>query len=128
MGTHVKVVAVICIVFGVFGLLLALFSSVILGLLAGLVGSSGEEGAALGSTVLGLAGAVLTTVLIVFSIPSVIAGWGLLMLKPWARILGIIVAAISLIRFPIGTIFGIYALWVLFQKDTEALFVKTPTS
>lgn len=128
MATHVKVVAVICIVFGVLGLLLALFSSVILGLLAGLVGSSGEEGAALGSTVLGLAGAVLTTVLIVFSIPSVIAGWGLLMLKPWARILGIIVAAISLIRFPIGTIFGIYALWVLFQKDTEALFAKTPTS
>jgi len=128
VATHVKVVAVICIVFGVLGLLLALFSSVILGLLAGLVGSSGEEGAALGSTVLGLAGAVLTTVLIVFSIPSVIAGWGLLMLKPWARILGIIVAAISLIRFPIGTIFGIYALWVLFQKDTEALFAKTPTS
>jgi hypothetical protein len=128
VATHVKVVAVICIVFGVLGLLLALFSSVILGLLAGLVGSSGEEGAALGSTVLGLAGAVLTTVLIVFAIPSVVAGWGLLMLKPWARILGIIVAAISLIRFPIGTIFGIYALWVLFQKDTEALFVKTPTS
>jgi hypothetical protein len=30
---------------------------------------------------------------------------------------------LALIRFPFGTAFGIYALWVLFKKDTEALFI-----
>ena len=122
MSTHVKIVAVIFVVFGVLGLLLAFFSSVIFGVLAGIVGASGGEGAGLGGAFLGLTGAVLTMVLIVLSVPCIICGWGLLKFRRWARILGIILAAINLIRFPFGTIFGVYALWVLFQKDTEALF------
>ena len=30
---------------------------------------------------------------------------------------------ISLVSVPVGTIFGIYAIVILFNKDTEALFV-----
>ena len=124
MTSHVKIVGVLFIVFGALGVVAAFFSSVLLGVLAGLVGGSGEQGAALGGTILGLAGAVLTTVLLVLSIPGIITGWGLIAHRPWARILGIVLAAINLIRFPIGTVFGIYALWVLFNKETEALFAK----
>jgi hypothetical protein len=32
------------------------------------------------------------------------------------------VAVVSLIHVPLGTIVGIYGLWVLFNKDTERLF------
>jgi len=39
--------------------------------------------------------------------------WGLSERQPWARILGIVVAFLALIRFPFGTALGIYTLWVL---------------
>jgi|SRR5215831_4975837 len=125
MATHVKVVAVLFIVFGVLGALLALFSSVIFSALAAIVGSTHDPDASLGVAVLGLTGATLTIVLLVLSIPNIVCGWGLLRLRPWSRILGIVLAAISLIRVPFGTIFGIYALVILFNKETEALFQKS---
>ena len=58
------------------------------------------------------------------SLPGLIAGIGLLKFRPWARILGIVVAILNLINIPIGTVVGIYALWVLFSRETERLFVR----
>ena len=124
MATHVKVIAILFIVFGALGLLGAAFSSVLFGVLATVVGASHDQGAPLGVAVLGFTGMALTTFLVVVSIPHLICGWGMLILRPWARILGIILAAISLVRIPIGTVFGIYALIILFNRETEALFVK----
>ncbi len=54
--------------------------------------------------------------------PGLITGFGLLSWKPWARILGIVLCAIQLIHIPLGTILGIYGLWVLLNSDTERLF------
>jgi hypothetical protein len=124
MTTHVKVIAVLFIVFGALGLLFALFSSVIFGALATFVGTLNDQNSPAGVAALGLTGIALTTFLIVVSIPYIVCGWGMLTLRPWSRILGIILAAISLVRIPIGTIFGIYALVILFNKETEALFAK----
>ena len=42
--------------------------------------------------------------------------------RRWARILAIILSALCLVEFPVGTIFGVYTLWVMFNKRTEALF------
>jgi hypothetical protein len=36
--------------------------------------------------------------------------------------LAIILAILNLIFFPIGTILGIYTLWVLFNDETKTLF------
>src|SRR5262245_65593846 len=125
MATHVKVVAVLFIVFGALGALMALFSSVIFSALAAIVGSTQDPDASLGVAVLGLTGATLTVFLLVLAIPYIICGFGMLTLRPWSRILGIVLAAISLVRIPFGTIFGIYALIILFNKETEALFQKS---
>ena len=60
-----------------------------------------------------------------FSIPVLILGWGLLQYAPWARILGIVVSIINILNigtFGIGTILGIYSLFVLFNPETVALF------
>jgi hypothetical protein len=54
-------------------------------------------------------------------------GFGIVRLRPWARIGGIVVAVLSLIVIPFGTLFGIYALWVLFSPDAERLF-RLPTT
>jgi len=125
MATHVKVIAALCIIFAAFGVLAALLSSFMFSALAALVGSTNDPDASAGIAVLSLTGVTLTIVLLAFSIPYIVCGWGLLKLRPWSRILGIVLAAISLIRIPLGTIFGIYALIILFNKETEALFQKS---
>jgi hypothetical protein len=55
----------------------------------------------------------------------VITGIGLLRLRPWARIAGIVISIIGLKMIPFGTIVGVYGLWVLFSKDTERLFTPS---
>jgi hypothetical protein len=110
------------VIMGAALMMLAIFSSLLLGALATFIGHSGDADAAVGATVLGLTGAAAAVFFGLLSLPSLIAGWGLLKPRRWARILGIIVAALSLMHFPWGTAFGIYALWVLLSKQTEPLF------
>ena len=126
MTTHVKVLGALFIVFGAFYVLLAVGSSMILGVLATFIGGQGGDDAAVGAAVLGLAGAAAFILLLCLGIPGIIAGIGLLKFKRWARILGIVLSVIRLISFPFGTIVGIYGLWVLFNKETEALFENPP--
>jgi hypothetical protein len=124
VATHVKVVATLFFLFGGLLLALAFFTPLLMSTLAGIVGASHEEGAALGATILGLTGIALSLVMLLFAIPYIVCGVGLLKFRRWARVLGIILAAISLVRFPLGTAFGVYALIILFRKDTEALFIS----
>jgi hypothetical protein len=121
MTTHLKVTAILFMVVGAFLICAALFMSLLFGILGGLVGSQGGHDAAVGVAVLGFTGAMLTIVLLVLGIPYIICGWGLWKRRRWARIMGIILAALALMKIPFGTIFGIYALIILFQKETEAL-------
>lgn len=124
MATHVKVLAVLFGISGVLGVLGALFSSVVLGALAAFVGASQEPDAAVGAAVLGFTGVTLSVILFLLALPALLAAWGLWTLRAWARILAIVLGVIALIKVPLGTIFGIYALVILFRKDTEALFVN----
>jgi hypothetical protein len=113
---------VLSLVLGAFGLLGALFVTVVFGTLGAMIGASQESDAAIGVAVIGLTGIAVTIYLVVTSVASVLCGWGLLQRRRWARILGIVLSAVSLINFPIGTALGIYGLWVLFNKQTEAMF------
>ena len=128
MQTHVKVLAVIYLAVGGLMLCAALFLGLGSGVAAGIVGASADpEDAAIAIPILGIAGTALAVFLGMFALPSLITGYGLLHYKPWARIVGIILSAISLINIPIGTVIGIYGLWVLLNKDTERLF-STPVA
>jgi|SRR4051812_24169033 len=128
MRTHVRVTAFLFLAFGVLLTIGALFSSLLFGSLSFLIGATGDEGAPIGAAAMGITGVVLTAVLLAFSIPSILCGFGLLKLRRWARLLGIVLAAIALLRFPVGTAFGVYALWVFFSKNTEPLFDGSPGS
>jgi zinc-ribbon domain len=55
---------------------------------------------------------ILTMVLVLAGI-ALLVGYGLLTRQPWGRMLAIIIAIISLIKIPFGTVLGIYTLWVL---------------
>ena len=123
MTTHVKVLGVLYIVFSALGVCAALFLGLSLGLASGIVGTSASpEDAAVALPIIGLAGSALVIFLLCVSLPGLITGIGLLKFQPWARIVGIVLAAINLISFPFGTAVGIYGLWVLLNKETEPLF------
>jgi hypothetical protein len=125
MEGHVKVVAILYIICGVLGVLAALAMLLIFGGVAGLVGSQAGEDAQVAVPILGALGGFLFVLILIFSAPSIVAGWGLLQYREWARILTIILSVLNLLGFPIGTIIGIYGLWVLLNQQTIALFQTT---
>ncbi len=125
MATHVKVLGIIYIVLGALGVLGALALLLFFGGLAGIVGGAADHDARIAIPVLGGLGGLLFLLVLVFSLPAVIAGIGLVQFRPWGRILGIVMSAISLMNVPIGTAIGIYGLWALLNRETEMLFTRT---
>jgi hypothetical protein len=53
---------------------------------------------------------------------GLVGGIGLLGFKPWARYIVIVVSALGCLNIPIGTLKGVYSLWVLMQDETVKLF------
>jgi hypothetical protein len=126
MDTHVKVLGVLYIVLSALGVLSALFLMLAFGGTLGLVGMTSDSGdAAIAMPIIGITGLALVIMLLALSLPGLLAGWGLLKYRPWARILAIVLSALNLINIPLGTILGAYGLWVLLNKDTERLFEGT---
>jgi hypothetical protein len=98
-----------------------------IGTASGIVGLNADsKDAAVALPIIGIAGTALVVFLFAISLPGLITGIGLLKMQPWARIAGMVLGVIHLINIPIGTILGIYALWVLLNKDTERLFAGAP--
>lgn len=70
---------------------------------------------------------LIQTVLLVvagFSVLGCIAGWGLLNLRPWARMFAIVLGVINLLNVPLGTALGIYTLWVLLPAESEQQYAQ----
>ena len=53
---------------------------------------------------------------------SIVAGWGLLNLKEWARWLALVLAIFTLFGFPVGTIIGVLIIWYLLQEEAKDAF------
>jgi hypothetical protein len=123
METHVKVLGALNIAFGALGLIAAFALLLIFGGVAGAVTASGDPDAAIAAPIIGLTGFALVGFLVVLSAPGIVVGIGLIGMKPWARIGGIVLSILMLTAFPFGTVIGVYGIWVLFSKDTERLFI-----
>jgi len=81
-----------------------------------------DPNAAAAPAIVGLVIAGIAVLLLVMVIPGILAGWGLLQGKPWARVLTIVLSALNLLSVPIGTALGIYGLWLLTQPEVERQF------
>jgi len=60
--------------------------------------------------------------LILLSVPGVVAGFGLLRRASWARILALVLAVFELAAFPIGTVLAGYSAFVLSQHSAPEVF------
>jgi hypothetical protein len=124
MESHVRALGILHIVLSVLGLVGALILLLVFGAAAGIVGASGDEDAQVAVPIVGGLGVVLSVVVLIVSIPGLVAGIGLVRLRPWARVLGSVVSAMNLIHVPLGTAVGIYGLWVLLSVDAQRLFAR----
>jgi hypothetical protein len=121
MQQHVPILGWLYVVGNAFFLAIGAFVFL---LLVGLAPVTGEPEA---RWVLGLVGTTVGLLMAALSVPGLLAGYGLLMRRPWARVLAIVVGILGLINFPVGTAIGIYTLWVLMQPAaTEYFAIPAP--
>jgi hypothetical protein len=119
MKKHVTVVGAIHIGFGILGLIGAVAVFFALNFAIGFV-ENNEEGV----MVLRFLSISLPLLIGCMSTLGLVGGIGLLSYMSWARYLVIVVAALGCLNIPIGTLKGVYSLWVLLQDDTVKIFEK----
>lgn len=119
MEKHINIVAALQIGFSILGLIIGgvLFTLFVL------LGNFIQEPDA--QIVFGIIAKVVMVVLIILSIPGIIAGIGLMKRKEWARILTLILSVLSLVNFPFGTALGVYSIWALVQPEVIEQFKTT---
>lgn len=121
LQTHVPVVAWLLIVMNAIVLIVAL------GIFALMMLASGFVRDAEARMILPVVGAILPTIMMLLTVPDFIAAFGLLARKRWGRILGVVVGFLNLPGFPIGTLVGAYAIFVLMQDAATNYFASPPT-
>ncbi len=112
---HVPIVGWLLIVQSSLLVIVAALAWGLLRLLAGLPETESPEA-------LNIAATIIALFLIALAAPGLVAGIGLLLRQNWARLLAIVISVIGLINVPIGTVFGIYACWVLLQDAAGPYF------
>ena len=121
VASHLKVLAILWIVFSALrllpGMALTALSEVGMRFLP-------PEVPQFVHTILPLAGGIL----MISGALGLITGWGLLTRQSWARMLGIVMGFLSLLHFPLGTVLGIYTLWVLLPSQSEQEYRSTQTA
>ncbi|MCU0366088.1 MAG: hypothetical protein MUC30_02610 [Bacteroidales bacterium] len=118
MKKHVTVAAVLQIVFGSLNIIAALAIAFALGFVDQFV----DEPTTM--KILGIVGVPLITVIGLVGVAIVAGAIGMLACKGWGKVLTLVMAGLGLLNIPIGTLKGVYIIWVLVQPETTALFEK----
>jgi hypothetical protein len=125
MEKHVKLLAVLSIVYGSLHALAGLVGWVLfrwMGLYHSYV-SGGMVGFLLLANSIA---AVLLLFVTLVAVGCIIGGIGLLHRKRWARLVVLVLSFLNLIHFPLGTALGVFGIWVLMNDATDILFAQNP--
>jgi heme/copper-type cytochrome/quinol oxidase subunit 3 len=69
---------------------------------------------------------LIATLMLIVSAAGIIGAVGVLKRREWARIVLLAVSFLNLLRVPLGTILGIYTIYVLLNAETIKLFNPAP--
>ena len=116
MKKHIDILAYLYLALGALGLLAALV--VFVTLVGGGQLADDPDAEAASSAVGTLVGGFLALV----SLPNLLAGYGLLKRRSWARGLALVLGFLNLFNVPFGTALGIYTFWVLFKDEAAVHF------
>jgi hypothetical protein len=119
MEKHINVIAALQIGFSILGLIIGGIIFTILFFIGDFVDDADAQ------VVLNIIAKIIMAVIVILSIPGIIAGVGLLKRKEWARILTLILSVLDLVNFPVGTAVGAYSIWALVQPEVVEQFKKT---
>ncbi|MFL6448226.1 MAG: hypothetical protein ACJ746_11130 [Bryobacteraceae bacterium] len=130
MRDHIKILGILNIVMGGLTASIGLVALAILGGLAGAISWSGvsipENGAPFAGPILSLIGLGVAAFFVLLGLPSIIGGWGLVRLRPWARVFTLVVSVFHLLHVPFGTALGVYGLWVLLSDEAKMILSDRP--
>lgn len=82
----------------------------------------GEPDPAFIMVILIFAFAIALILTVLFSIPKIVAGYGLRKQKPWARTWAIVGSIMACMSFPFGTAIGVFGLVFLFSDEGKFYF------
>lgn len=115
MENHIRLLGLLNIVVSALNGLAALFQFVFFG------------GALILSVQLGVntvAASVWLWAMLGLTLPGIVTGIALLSFRGWARWVGIVLSVCQMLNVPLGTIVGLYGLWVLFSDDADMIFTR----
>jgi hypothetical protein len=111
LDKHITILGWLYLALNIFTLFIGVFVFFIL-IGTGLLSGDGEA-----MSVLAIVGTFVLGILVVISIPGILAGWGLLKRKSWARVLALVIGFLSLMSVPFGTLLGVYTIWALLANE-----------
>jgi hypothetical protein len=91
----------------------------------GVIARDSAKGGAPPMAFFGLMMAFVVGLNLIMSIPSFVAGYAFLKRKRWAKVAGIIAAAVSGMSVPLGTAVCIYTFWFLFSEPGKSLYGRS---
>lgn len=113
METHKRVLGILYIVSGAFQILSMLILSAIMGIILPFVFDQAElQDQWVVMWLIPLLRVIGISIIILFAIPAIIGGIGILYHKRWALTLVMVLGCFKLLSFPIGTALGTYSIWV----------------
>ena len=125
MGTHVDLVGVLFVVWGILTMLVGA-STLALGLAAAsLVSSAGQGGGRFAAGLTAAVFATLAVIALIWGTAHVAVGRLLRRHRHWSRLLALMLGSVDLLLLPYGTALGVYALWVLLRDDARRLFAES---
>lgn len=129
MEKHVTALGALFIAVGAIGLIGMLVVFVIFSLGSVIIGTAAAQDPQVPRFVAMLPlgfGTLIALIIMTGALPALIAGFGLLGRRPWARTWSFVAAVLNLAVIPIGTGVSIYALWVLLQEGTLQVLREEP--
>lgn len=120
MDVHNRILSIIYIISGAIQILIMLvISSIISMVIPFIMDEAGPEGQWVFIWIVPFIRIIAVTIIILFSIPSIIGGFGLLQNKKWALTLLLVLGCFKLFSFPIGTAIGVYTIWVYAETHKQ---------
>jgi len=114
--SHVTILGALYIAFSLLGILLALCAA------AAVIGGGWVSGDSEVQRITAIVGSCIGAFLLAVSLPGILGGIFLLQRHNWARILVLVLGFLNLLAIPVGTILGVYTIWVLLKPEADVVF------
>jgi hypothetical protein len=117
---HNKIIGIIHIAYGAFGVVVMLLFAIFMVGVFGLVSADRGDVRPLG--LMGIVMFFVVALNILLAAPSFLAGYAMLKRKSWAKGAGVVAAILDGLSFPFGTALCVYTLWFMFSNEGKALY------